>query len=81
MKFKWDNGQQLRAAQKGDYVVYTDGRTAQIVTTSGESNNHVALIGSRLSNGDEIINTPQAGVLFIAREGVQMAEDFLPSIN
>lgn len=81
LEFTLDNGQQVRAAQKGDYVVYTDGSTVQIVTASGEGNSHVALVGSYLSNGDEIINTPQGGLLFMAREGVLMAEDFLPSIE
>lgn len=81
MEFTLDNGRQVRAAQKGDYVVYLDGSTAQIVTASGEGNNHVALVGGHLSNGDEIINTPQSGLLFIARQGVPMAEDFLPIIG
>ncbi|VVO12272.1 PAAR domain-containing protein [Pseudomonas fluorescens] len=81
VEFTLDNGQQVRAAQKGDYVVYADGRTAQIVTASGQDNSHLALVGSRLSNGDEIINTPQGSGLIMAREGVPMAEDFLPSIE
>ncbi|NWC95033.1 MULTISPECIES: hypothetical protein [unclassified Pseudomonas] len=81
MEFKLDNGQQVRAAQKGDYAVYADGSKAQIVTASGEGNSHLALVGSRLSNGDEIINTPQDGLVFVAREGVLLAEDFLPAIE
>lgn len=81
LTFTLDNGQQVRAAQKGDYVVYADGSKAQIVTASGEGNSHVALVGSSLSNGDEIINTPQRGYLLLAREGVPMAADFLPSIE
>lgn len=76
-----DNGRQVRAAQKGDYAVYPDGNTAQIVTAAGEGNSHVALVGSYLSNGDEIINTLQDGLLFIAREGVPTAVDFLPAIE
>lgn len=81
VEFTLDNGQHVRAAQKGDYVVYADGGTAQIVTTSGQKNSHLALVGSRLGNGDEIINTPQGHSLLVAREGVPMAEDFLPSIE
>jgi hypothetical protein len=81
LTFTLDNGQQVRAAQKGDYVAYADGSKAQIVTASGRGNSHVALVGSSLSNGDQIINTPQGGSLFIVREGVPMAEDFLPSIE
>lgn len=80
MEFTLDNGQQVRAAKKGDYVVYADGRKAQIVTAAGEGNSHIALVGSALSNGDEIINTPQVGLMFIDREGVPRAEDFLPPI-
>ncbi len=79
--FTLDNGQKVTAAQKGDYVVYADGGTAQIVTGAGQGNNDLALVGSRLCNGDEIINTLQGGYLFVAREGVSMAEDFLPSIE
>ncbi|MCW1244507.1 hypothetical protein OC610_08825, partial [Pseudomonas sp. SAICEU22] len=54
---------------------------AQIVTTAGEANSHIALVGSRLGNGDEIINTPQEGFLLFTREGVPMAEDFLPALT
>jgi hypothetical protein len=81
LKFTLDDGRQVRAAHKGDYVVYADGSTAQIITAAGEANSHTALVGSRLSNGDEIINTPQGSALLIAREGVPRAEDFLPSIE
>lgn len=69
------NGQPVRAAQKGDHVVYADGSTAQIIIAAGEANGHVALVGSCLSNGDEIINTCQDVMLLIARKGVPMAED------
>lgn len=79
--FTLDSGQLVRAAQKGDYVVYDDGREAQIVTASGQGNSHVALVGSRLSNGDEIINTPQGFYFFVKREGVLEDEDFLPAID
>ena len=79
-EFTLEDGQQVRAAQKGDYVVYANGSTAHIVTASGHGNSHLALVGSVLSNGDEIINTPQGGFLFFDREGVQRAEDFLPPI-
>lgn len=77
--FTLESGQKVTAAQKGDYVVYADGTTAQIVTGAGQGNSDLALVGSRLCNGDEIINTPQGAYLFIAREGVSIAEDFLPS--
>ncbi|HEF4761573.1 TPA: hypothetical protein SAN82_004028 [Pseudomonas putida] len=80
-EFTIDDGQKVRAAQKGDCVVYPDGRTAQIITGAGQDYDHVALVGSRLCNGDEIINTLQGGFLIVGREGVPMAEDFLPSIK
>lgn len=80
LKLTLSNGQQVCAAQKGDHVVYADGSTAQIITAAGEASNHTALVGSRLSNGDEIINTPQGSVLLIAREGMPRAEDFLPLV-
>jgi hypothetical protein len=76
-----DNGQQVRVAQVGDYAVYADGSIAQIVTGAGEGNSHFALVGSRLSNGDEIINTQQGLGLFVLREGVPMTEDFLPDVE
>ncbi|MCK8688050.1 hypothetical protein M1M10_32120, partial [Pseudomonas umsongensis] len=78
--FKLESGLSVRVALKGDYVRYADGSTAQIITGAGQANNDVALVGSVLSNGDEIINTPQGGYVFIAREGVSMVEDFLPAI-
>jgi hypothetical protein len=80
LTFTLDNGRKVRAARKGDCAMYIDGSTAQIVTGAGQGNSHLALVGSRLSNGDEIINTPQGIGLFVARDGVPMAEDFLPSI-
>lgn len=76
-----NNDHQVRVAQKGDYAVYADGSTAQIVTGAGQDNSHWALVGSRLSNGDEIIDTPQGLVLLVVREGVPMPDDFLPSIG
>jgi hypothetical protein len=80
-EFTIGDGQEVRAAQKGDYVMYPDGNTAQIVTGAGEEYGHVALVGSRLCNGDEIINTLQGGMLLVGREGVPFAEDFLPCIQ
>ncbi|MGO4313217.1 hypothetical protein AB4Z35_25795 [Pseudomonas sp. KB_15] len=81
LEFTLESGHKVRAAHKGDYAVYADGRRAQIVTGAGQENSHVALVGSRLCNGDEIINTLQGGFLIVGREGVPMVEDFLPSIK
>ncbi|MEX6665653.1 hypothetical protein [Pseudomonas sp. W2-17] len=74
-----ENGEQVRVAHKGDCVRYPDGSTAHIITGAGHSNSHIALVGSRLCNGDDIINTPQPHVLFVARQGVPLADDFLPA--
>ncbi|MCW8275894.1 hypothetical protein IMF27_09460 [Pseudomonas sp. PCH199] len=79
LEFTLDCGRKVRAAQQGDVAIYADGRTAQIVTTAGEGNSYLALVGSRLSNGDEIINTPQDIGLFVVHEGDSMSDDFLPS--
>lgn len=79
-EFKLADGSQVRGAHKGDYVAYADGTQAQIVTGSGEGNSHLALVGSYLSNGDQIINTPQDSTLLIERQGIPLAEDFLPVI-
>lgn len=81
LTFTLDNGWKVRAAQKGDQVVYTDGSTARIITGAGEANSNIALVGSRLSNGDEIVNTLQRRFMIIVREGVPMAEDFLPALR
>jgi hypothetical protein len=80
MAFTLGNGQQVRAARKGDVVVYADGSTAQIVTGAGQANSNIALVGSYLSNGDEIINTLQDGMLIVMRKGVTLGKDFLPAV-
>jgi hypothetical protein len=70
--------QKASVAQVGDCVVYSDGRTAQIVTGAGKDNSHFALVGSLLCNGDRIINTPQSVAYCVLRDGIAKAEDFLP---
>lgn len=81
MSFTLEGGTQVRGAQTGDLVTYPDGSTAQIVTGSGEQYGDLALVGSRLSNGDEIINTLQSCALLVMREGVSMPDDFLPPVS
>lgn len=81
LTFTLDNGWKVRAAQKGDEVVYADGSKARIITGAGKNNSDIALVGSRLSNGDEIINTLQKRFMIIVREGVPMAEDFLSALR
>ncbi|MCQ3031471.1 hypothetical protein NLO88_12460 [Pseudomonas syringae] len=81
MTIEVNNGQQVRVAHKGDYAVYPDGRRAQIVTGAGCENSDIALVGSVLSNGDKIINTPQHIALFLQRDGEPLEEDFLPLVE
>lgn len=81
LEFKLADGSQVRAAHKGDYVEYADGTQAYIVTGAGEDNGDLALVGSYLSNGDQIINTPQDFSVFLERHGIPLAKDFLPSIK
>lgn len=81
MTFMLDDGREVRAAHKGDYAKYPDGSTAHIVTGAGVSNSDIALVGSRLSNGDEIINTPQSVFLMIARKDDPQPDDFLPPVE
>ena len=83
MSFRIEGGSRvtfLKAAQVGDCVTYPDGRTAQLVTGAGDRNGHLALVGSRLSNGDEIIDTLFSDICIVAREGKPMHEDFLPGL-
>lgn len=83
MSFRIEDGSQvtfLKAAQVGDRVTYPDGRSAHIVTGAGDCNGNIALVGSRLSNGDEIIDTLFSGICIVAHEGKPMHEDFLPSV-
>ncbi|RFD25047.1 hypothetical protein CER19_24165 [Pseudomonas sp. GL93] len=81
IEFKLADGSRVRAAHKGDCVTYSDGTTAYIETSAGEPNSYLALVGSTLSNGDEIINTPQGLAVLIERKGVQKAEDFLVAVH
>ncbi|AVJ25512.1 hypothetical protein GIV23_14425 [Pseudomonas sp. PA-1-2A] len=80
-EFRLADGSQVRGAHKGDYVEYADGTQALIMTGSGEGNSDFALVGSHLSNGDQIVNTLQDSLLFVERHGVPLAEDFLPTIE
>lgn len=53
----------------GDEAIYTDGTTSKIISGAGQACNingeSAALVGSRLENGDEIIDTPES--LFAVR--------------
>ncbi|HHA1916335.1 TPA: hypothetical protein ACOEDZ_002933 [Enterobacter asburiae] len=76
------NGQKLRVAQTLDTVVYPDGTEAAIISGAGDAGHNgsgqsVALVGSRLSNGDEIISTPQGTTILVLRLGIPAAKGFL----
>lgn len=80
-KIQLKNGTKASIALKGDIVEYSDGTTAHIVTSSGKSKTYngigIAVVGSKLDNGDEIISTPQESVVFAVYKDVPVAEDFL----
>lgn len=75
------SGEKVSAAVIGDQVEYPDGRIAHIATGAGKSYSDLALVGSRLDNGDEIINTPQDGCLLVMRVGDVWDSDFLPNVG
>jgi uncharacterized Zn-binding protein involved in type VI secretion len=55
---------ELSVAHVGDKVVYEDGTEAYIIDGAGfaaiHMNKPLALVGSRLNNGDRIVKSPQA---------------------
>lgn len=76
------NGQKLRVAQTLDTVVYPDGAKAAVISGAGDAGHNgtgqsVALVGSCLSNGDEIISTPQGTAILVLRRGIPAAKGFL----
>lgn len=75
-------GKERRIAQTQDVALYPDGSTATITNGAGKESYNgegqsYALVGSQLSNGDEIISTPQHRTLLAIREGYQLPDDFL----
>ena len=52
----------------GDEAIYVDGTTAKIISGAGEAltlyGHSAALVGSRLDNGDEIIDSTNAALVF-----------------
>lgn len=79
--FTLDDGQEVRGAHRGDQVIYPDGSSARIITGAGSEYSDFAVVGSRLDNGDEIINTLQWAAVLVMRKGVSMPEDFLPPVS
>lgn len=78
MTFTLATGEKVTAAIIGDPVEYPDGSIAYIVTGAGKSYSNLALVGSRLDNGDEIIDTPQGCGILVLRKGHAWPNDFLP---
>ena len=76
-----EGGRRVNIALEGDEVVYPDGTTARIINGSGEdiikNGRGIALVDSLLSNGDQIISTPQATGMLVERDGMPMGESFL----
>lgn len=79
------SGEFAEFALVGDEVIYPDGSTAHIVSGSGSSissnGKGYALVGSHLSNGDEIISTPQNYTVLCCHAGEMMAADFLVAMD
>lgn len=75
------SGELVAVSLVGDEVTYPDGSVATIVSGSGSSissnGKGYALVGSVLSNGDEIISTPQDIAVLCCHVGETMPDDFL----
>lgn len=75
------SGELVAFSLVGDEVTYPDGSVATIVSGSGSSissnGKGYALVGSVLSNGDEIISTPQDIAVLCCHAGETMPDDFL----
>ena len=81
-KIQCVDGKMRSVLTAGSLISYPDGRTARIVSSGGSQYRDVngcglALVGSRLDNGDVIISTPQDACMLVAREGVALPPDFL----
>lgn len=70
MRITLHNGLEVSVAQAGDCAEYPDGSSAAILPHRHEEGSHLAVVGSRLDNGDEIIDTVQDQVFLISRKGL-----------
>lgn len=70
MRITLHNGLEVGVAQAGDVAEYPDGSSAAILPHNLEEGRHIAVVGSRLANGDEIIDTLQDQVFLISRKGL-----------
>ena len=73
----------LAIARVGDVVSYADGTTSKIISGAGTAcivdGLSVALVGSRLENGDEIIDSPNNAVAINIFKGDKAPQGFLVS--
>lgn len=80
-KILLEKGQWVSVLTEGSTVTYPDGSCARIVSSAGSQHTYegrgIALVNSLLSNGDQIISTPQSTSMLVERKGVPMGDDFL----
>lgn len=71
----------LSLARVGDEVIYADGTTSKIISGAGAvcsvDGASVALVGSRLENGDEIVESPNNSILIRIFKDQPIPENFL----
>lgn len=71
----------LAIALVGDEVIYADGTISKIVSGTGQAcminGKPVALVGSHLENGDEIIDSPNKSFAINIFKGDKVPEGFL----
>lgn len=75
----------LSIARVGDEVIYGDGTTSKIICGAGTAcvveGLPVALVGSRLENGDEIIDSPNTSVAIRIYKDQPKPKNFLVMTN
>lgn len=71
----------LSIARIGDEVIYADGTTSKIISGAGTTcvveGLPVALVGSRLENGDEIIDSPNTTIAIRIYKDQPLPQNFL----
>ncbi|QNX86777.1 PAAR domain-containing protein [Acinetobacter seifertii] len=73
----------LSIARVGDEVIYADGTTSKIISGAGTAcivdGSPVALVGSRLENGDEIIESPNNTIAIRIYKDQALPQNFFES--
>lgn len=71
----------LSIARVGDEVIYADSTTSKIIAGAGTAcivdGSPVALVGSRLENGDEIIESPNTTIAIRIYKDQPLPQNFL----